>query len=207
MAHKTRIVRIDSTAPVTQASVSGTAGTNNWYLSAVQVSLSATDNFSGVLGSFYRINGGAEQPYTGPFVISASGTHTVEYWSIDNLNNREVVRSLIVKIDPVAPVVTAASSPTSASKSPRPVTVTISGNASDAVSGVSSASFNVIDEYGVTQPAGEGTLQANGNYSFTVTLPATRNGPDKDGHLYTIVVRTVDQAGNSATATATLRIN
>jgi hypothetical protein len=205
--HQTRIVKIDSTAPVTQASVSGTAGTNNWYRSAVQVSLSATDNFSGVLGSFYRINGGVAETYTGPFVISAPGTHTVEYWSIDNLNNREVTHLLVVKIDLVTPVVTAVSNPTTASKSPRPVTVTISGNASDALSGVSSASFNVIDEYGVTQPSGAVSLQANGNYSFTLTLPATKNGPDKDGHLYTIVVRAFDQAGNSGTATATLRIN
>jgi hypothetical protein len=50
-------------------------------------------------------------------------------------------------------------------------------------------------------------LQANGNYSFTLSLPATKNGPDKDGHLYTITVRGFDQAGNSTTASATLRIN
>jgi len=205
--HKTRIVRIDSTAPATQASVSGTAGTNNWYLSAVQVSLSATDSFSGVLSSFYRINGGVAETYSGPFIISAPGTHTVEYWSIDKLNNREVTHSLVVKIDAVAPVVTAAANPATASKSPKPVTVTISGNVSDAQSGVTSFSFHVIDEYGATQPSGGGTLLADGNYSFTLTLPATRNGPDKDGHLYTIVVRAVDQAGNSGTATATLRIN
>ena len=205
--HKTRIVRIDSTAPITQASVSGAAGMNGWYQSAAQVSLSATDNLSGVLALFYRIDGAAAETYSGPFVISAPGTHTVEYWSIDNLNNREVTHLLVVKIDPVAPVVTAASNPATASKSPRPVTVTISGNASDVPSGVSSASFNVIDEYGVTQPSGAVTLQANGNYSFTLTLPATKNGPDKDGHLYTIVVRAFDQAGNSGTVTATLRIN
>ena len=67
--------------------------------------------------------------------------------------------------------------------------------------------IKVIDEYGVTQPNGAVTLQANGSYSFTLTLPATKNGSDKDGHLYTIVVTGVDQAGNTATATTTLRIN
>jgi Bacterial Ig-like domain len=66
---------------------------------------------------------------------------------------------------------------------------------------------NVIDEYGVTQPSGSVTVQANGTYSFTLTLPATKQGSDKDGHLYTIVVTGVDQAGNSATATTTLTIN
>lgn len=205
--HKTRIVRIDSTAPVTQASVAGTAGMNGWYRSAVQVSLSATDNFSGVFGSFYRIDGGVAETYNGPVVISAPGQHTVEYWSIDNLNNREAMHSLVVKIDTIAPVVTAAANPATAGKSPRPVTVTISGSATDGPSGVSSARFNVIDEYGVTQPSGPVTVQANGSYSFTLTLPATKNGSDKDGHLYTIVVSASDQAGNSGSATTTLRIN
>ena len=204
---QTRIVKIDSTAPVTQASVSGTAGTNNWYRSAVQVSLSASDNVSDVQNTSYRIDSGAIQTYAGPFVLSTMGQHTVNYWSVDNVNNTEATRSLAVNIDTVAPLVTATANPATAAKSPRPVTVTISGSATDALSGVSSASYSVIDEYGVTQPSGPVTLQGNGSYSFTLSLPATRNGPDKDGHLYTIVVSGVDQAGNSASATTTVRIN
>ncbi len=205
--HQTRIVKIDTTAPVTQASVSGTAGTNNWYRSSVQVSLNATDNLSGVQNSFYRIDGGAIQTYAGPFVLSNVGQHTVDYWSVDNLNHTEATHSVAVNIDTTAPLVTATASPATAAKGPRPVTVTISGNATDALSGVNSASYSVIDEYGVTQPSGPVTLQANGNYSFTLSLPATKNGPDKDGHLYTIMVRGFDQAGNSGSATATVRIN
>jgi len=204
---QSRIVKIDSTAPVTQASVSGTAGTNNWYRSSVQVSLSASDNVSGVQNTSYRVDGGAIQTYSGPFVLSTMGQHTVNYWSVDNLNNTEVTHSLAINIDTVAPLVTATANPATAAKSPRPVTVTISGSATDALSGVNSASYSVIDEYGVTQPSGPVTLQANGSYSFTLSLPATRNGPDKDGHLYTIVVSGFDQAGNSTSATTTVRIN
>ncbi len=206
-AHQTRIVRIDSTAPVTQASASGTLGTNGWYRSAVQVSLSAADNLSGVQGTFYRIDGGAAQSYGGAFSVSSLGEHTVEYWSVDNLGNTEATHTLAIKIDDGAPVVTASANPATASKRPQPVTVTISGSATDGVSGIGSASFNVIDEYGVTQPSGAVTVQANGSYSFTLSLPATRQGNDKDGHLYTIVVNATDQAGNSASATTTLRIN
>lgn len=204
---QTRVVKIDATAPVTQASASGTAGTNNWYRSAVQVSLNASDNVSGVQNSNYRIDGGAIQTYAGPFVLSTTGQHTVNYWSVDNAGNTEVTHSLAVNIDTSAPVVTATASPATAAKSPRPVTVTISGNATDALSGVSNANYSVTDEYGVTQPSGPVTVQANGNYSFTLSLPATKNGSDKDGHLYTIVVRGFDQAGNSASATTTVRIN
>ncbi|HET9525185.1 MAG TPA: PQQ-binding-like beta-propeller repeat protein [Pyrinomonadaceae bacterium] len=205
--HKTRTARIDSTAPVTQASVAGAAGTNGWYRSAVQVSLNATDNLSGVANTFYSVDGGAPQTYAGAFGISAQGQHTVEYWSVDNLNNTEATHSLVVKIDTVAPVVTAAASPSTAPKRPHPITVTISGSATDSLSGISSASFNVIDEYGVAQPSGPVTVQANGSYSFSLTLPATKNGSDKNGRLYTIVVSVSDQGGNSASATTTLTIN
>lgn len=205
--HKTRTVRIDSTAPVTQASLAGAAGVNNWFRSSVQVSLSATDNISGVAFTFYRVDGGAVQTYAGPFVLSAPGQHSVEFWSVDNLNNTEAVKSAAVKIDMVAPVVTASANPPVAPKRPQPVSVTISGSATDALSGISSASFNVIDEYGVAQPSGPVTVQANGTYSFTLSLPATKQGSDKNGHLYTIRVTALDQAGNSTTATTTLTIN
>ncbi len=205
--HKTRIIRIDSTAPVTHAFASGTVGTNGWFRSAVQVTLSATDNLAGVQSTSYRVDGGATQTYSGPLVISAMGQHTVEYWSVDNLGNTETTKSLQVKIDTVAPVVTATANPSTAPKKPQPVSVTISGNASDALSGIGSASFNVIDEYGVAQPSGPVTLQANGNYLFTLSLPATKQGSDKNGHLYTIVVTATDQAGNSTSVTRTLTIN
>ena len=114
---------------------------------------------------------------------------------------------LVIKIDTTAPVVTATANPSTASKSPRPVTVTITGTFTDGLSGVSSASFSVIDEYGITQPSGPVTLSEKGNYLFTLTLPASKNGPDKNGHLYTIVVSAADQAGNLGSATTTLRIN
>ncbi len=206
-AHKTRNVTIDSTGPDTQLVPTGTLGTNGWHRSAVQFSLSATDNLSGVQETFYQIDGGVTETYVGPFVVSTPGFHTVAYLSLDNLNNQEPTNFFAFRIDTAAPIVTAAANPSTAPKRPQPVTVTVSGSITDAVSGVSSASFNVIDEYGVAQPSGSVTVQANGTYSFTLALPATKQGSDKNGHLYTIVVTGVDQAGNSTTATTTLTIN
>jgi outer membrane protein assembly factor BamB len=204
-AWKTRIINIDPSPPVTSSAVSGTLGTNGWYRSAVQVSLTATDNLNAVVGSFYRIDGGVVQTYGGPFGLSTPGLHTIDYWSIDHVNT-EATRTLVVRIDTGAPVVTAAANPSTAPKGPKPVNVTISGSVTDAVSAVTS-SFNVIDEYGATQPSGTVTVQANGSYSFTLALPANKPGKDRDGHLYTIVVQGVDQAGNSATATTTFRVD
>ena len=205
-AFKTRNINIDPEPPVTLAAVSGTQGTNGWYRSAVQVSLNATDNLNAVQGTFYRIDGGATQTYAGPFSLSTPGQHIVEYWSVDHLYT-EATKGLSVRIDTGAPVITASANPSTAPKGPKPVNVTVSGSATDAVSGIGSVSFNVIDEYGTTQPSGSVTVQANGSYSFTLSLPANRPGNDKDGHLYTIVVTGVDQAGNSTTATTTFRVN
>ena len=98
-AHRTRTVKIDSTAPVTQASASGTAGTSGWYRSAVQVMLGVSDNVSDVQTTSYRIDGGTLQTYVGPFVLSSLGQHTVEYSSVDYAGNAEATHSLVVKID------------------------------------------------------------------------------------------------------------
>lgn len=205
----TVIVKIDVSAPLTLATGSGTAGTNGWYRSTVQVSLSASDNLSGVQTTYYKIDGGTTRTYTAAFSVSGNGLHTVTFWSVDKATNTETTRSLAVNIDTNTPTVTANVSPASVNKSSNPVTITVSGKATDTVSGVAQtggATFSVVDEYGVAQPSGPVTLQSNGNYSFTLSLPATRN-PGDSYHLYTITVRGTDRAGNTSTASDTLRIN
>src|SRR5262249_4512126 len=78
------------------------------------------------------------------------------------------------------------------------VTVTITGTITDADSGVASdtATYEVSDEYGRVQPSGDITLDAKGNYTFTIQLQASRNGNDRDGRQYTIIVSAEDIAGN-----------
>jgi hypothetical protein len=205
----TVMVKIDASAPLTQAAAAGTAGTNGWHLGTVQVSLAATDPLSGVQITYYKIDGGTTKTYSVPFSVTGVGSHTVNFWSVDKATNTESMRSLVVKIDTSKPTVTSSATPANANKSSNPVTVTVSGRVTDTTSGVlqsGSATFNVIDEYGVTQPSGPVVLQANGNYSFTLSLPATRNNGDPY-HLYTIKVQASDQAGNSNSASTTVRIN
>ena len=169
-----------------------------WNNTPVDISYTTADDLSGVQSA---------SPVSPLHFVADGANQTQQVTVTDRAGNSATFTSPAINLDLTKPVVTATASPATANKNPRPVNVTISGNASDALSGVSSASFNVIDEYGVTQPSGAVTVQANGNYSFTLTLPATKNGNDKDGHLYTIVVRAFDQAGNSATGTATFRVN
>jgi hypothetical protein len=205
----TAVVMIDVSAPLTQATSSGTAGTNGWYRSSVQVSLAAADNLSGVQTTFYKIDGGTTKTYTTAFSVSGNGSHTVNFWSVDRATNTETMGSLVISIDTGQPGVTCNVTPATAVPSSNPVTITVTGHATDTVSGVSltdGATFSVVDEYGVTQPSGPITLQSNGNYSFTLTLPATKNVGDT-AHVYTVTVRGTDRAGNTNTASDTLKIN
>src|SRR5688572_28060425 len=143
-----------------------------------------------------------------PLHFTSEGANQTQNVTVtDNAGNSATFTSPAANIDFTLPVVTASASPSTAPKKPQPVSVTISGNATDALSGIGSASFNVIDEYGVAQPSGSVTVQANGSYSFTLSLPATKQGNDKNGRLYTFVVTVLDRAGNSKSATATLTIN
>jgi hypothetical protein len=78
------------------------------------------------------------------------------------------------------------------------VPVTIHGNISDVGVGVNprSAAFAVTDEYGRVQPAGSIVIQPNGDYSFRVSLEASRAGEDADGRLYTVTIQAEDVVAN-----------
>jgi outer membrane protein assembly factor BamB len=208
-SQQSREVRIDATAPLTQAVASGTVGTNGWYRGPVQLSLSASDNLSGVANLYYTVDGGGTQTFSAPFTVSAAGAHTIIFWSRDQANNSEQPHSLAINVDGSAPAITAAASPSSGAKNNKPLNVNISGRVTDPVSGVSpnSTTYNVVDEYGVTQPSGSVSLQTDGSYSFNLSLPATRNGNDKDGHLYTVTIRANDRAGNAGLTSTTVKIN
>jgi hypothetical protein len=59
----------------------------------VKVTLSAKDNFSGIHGTAYSIDGGATTAYAGPFTVSSLGSHTVKFFSQDQANNVEATKS------------------------------------------------------------------------------------------------------------------
>jgi len=58
----------------------------------------------GVKATYYKIDGGEQQTYTGPFFIG-EGTHTVEYWSVDNVNNEETHKTATFTFDSTPPMV------------------------------------------------------------------------------------------------------
>ena len=96
----------DTTPPVTTHTLdpSKPDGNNGWYVSDVTVTLTATDDMSGVNVTYYRINGGVWMVYTETFNLSKDGDDIlIEYYSVDYANNIENVKSFTIDIDQTEP--------------------------------------------------------------------------------------------------------
>ena len=94
---------IDSIAPETVISPpDGTPGENGWYLSDVTITLSATDNLSGVKEIKYKIDDGIWQIYPAGG-ITVTGSNVFYYRAEDNAGNLESEKSIEVKIDKTPP--------------------------------------------------------------------------------------------------------
>jgi hypothetical protein len=78
----------DTIPPVTTATLSGTFQ-GGVYVSPVKVTLTATDGGSGVASTVYQVDGGTQQNYTGPFMVSTLGSHIVTFHSTDVAGNVE----------------------------------------------------------------------------------------------------------------------
>src|SRR6185312_13056566 len=171
----------------------GTAGSNGYYTSDVQVTLTATDQDAAndVAATYYTIDGGPTQTYTGPFTVSGDGIHQITFWSVDKAGDVEATNAQTIKIDTTAPALSVSAS-VSAIWPPnhKMVSDTISGSFADGGAGIdpTSVHFTVSDEYGEIQPSGPVTLNPDGSYSFVVFLEASRDGSDLDGRHYTITV-------------------
>ena len=93
----------DTTPPITTMIINGTLGDNNWYVSDVNVTLDATDDESGVKETYYKLDDDEWNVYNGTFTVSTDGVHTIYYYSIDNANNTEDIKSDGVAIDQTKP--------------------------------------------------------------------------------------------------------
>ena len=110
-----------------------------------------------------------------------------------------------VIIDGTGPVITVSASPSTLANIGKPdavAGVTISGKIIDAGVGIdpATATFKVVDEYGVAQFQPSGSIQVlnDGSYSFVITLQPTRLGSDADGRHYTVTITAKDKVGQNA---------
>lgn len=163
---------VDTTPPTTTGTPSGTIGNNNWYTTAVLVTLAATDATSGLASISYRVDAGPWQTYTSQIGVAVEGRHTVEYQATDNASNVENVVSLSLDIDLSPPVSSATLLGTQGDNNwmTTPVAVTLS--ATDTASGVASGEYR-IDGGSWTGYTGAFSVAADGGH--TVDFRATDN--------------------------------
>ena len=75
-------IPVDRAAPITAYLIEGVEGNGNWYISPVTVTLTPTDTASGVVATYFRVDGGPWQEGT-VFTITVDGKHEIEFYSVD----------------------------------------------------------------------------------------------------------------------------
>jgi len=112
------LIGCDATPPATTASFDPPYpdGCNGWYISDVEITLTAADptigcdsDGSGVQEIKYQVDGGPDQIIPGAqvtFVVATDSTmHTIKYWAIDNVGNMESQKTIQFKQDQTPPVI------------------------------------------------------------------------------------------------------
>lgn len=197
----------DLTAPVTTASVNPLANAAGWNTTNVGVTLNATDNTngSGVKQVQYILNGADQHIISGntaSLSFTTEGVMNVSYEAVDNAGNTETAKTLALKIDKTAPVISgmpAVGCTLSPAKHQMVTVGTVGG--SDALSGLASLNVSATSN---EPDSGTGGGDLPGDIVITngtVQLRAER-APNGKGRTYTITATAIDVAGNASTATA-----
>ncbi len=185
-------VKIDTTAPTTTATYSNSYVPGSWTNQTVSVTLHPGDGTgSGVAHTYYTIDSGGTQTYNNAaFDVSGEGTHTITYWSVDNVGNTESpANTATIKIDLTKPSTTATYSNSYVPDTWTNQTVSVTLHPSDSGGSNVAHTYYTIDS---------GDTQTYANSSFDVSGEGT----------HTITFWSVDGAGNTETAnTATIKID
>ena len=175
--------------PVTVASIDPEPDAEGIHSGPVTVILSATA-FTGfsIESTFYSVNGGPEQIYTEPFVISDDGVHVIEYWSVDNAGVFEAPKTLTIEIQSNQPPTVNAGGPYIVDEGG---SVVVTAVGSDPDGDPLTYAWDLNND-GVFDTLG-------GSVTFSA---ANLDGPG----THIITVRVTDPGGLSATDTATVEV-
>jgi uncharacterized lipoprotein YddW (UPF0748 family) len=197
---------VDLLAPETSVTVSPATpnGQNGWYTTKPTITLSANDTCSGVVTIEYSTDGGQTWlSFSGSFTINSEGITTLLYRSTDRAGNTESPKSITLKVDTIAPVLTLTATPSVIwPANNQIVNVRLDGTGSDSVSGLQNISYVITDEYGtsLTLPL-RALTGSSSSWSEALAVEARREGTDLNGRIYVVVATLTDVAGNSTTGT------
>ncbi|WP_407270455.1 fibronectin type III domain-containing protein [Radiobacillus sp. PE A8.2] len=170
------VAHSDEFAPETSVTMEQTA-TNDWYNKDVTVSFEATDRESSDVTTHYIVNDGSEQTADSVTLVE-DGTHTIQYWSVDAAGNTEETKTVTVNVDKTAPTVTFSVDDGVTYTVAEMITITC--EATDALSGIDSSTCEEIDEAAYELGVGTHSLTAeaidlagntvNETLEFTITV-------------------------------------
>jgi len=103
----TSLIIADNTPPITTVSLIGELGEESWFKSEVTVTISATDDSSGIDKIQYSLNNVSWISYTVPLLIINEGNTNLYYRSIDKAGNSENAKLKTMKIDKTTPIANA----------------------------------------------------------------------------------------------------
>lgn len=200
-------LKIDRTAPHTTAIVSGEGGLNGWYVRPVTVHLEGADALSGVAATYYQVDGGPAQPFHQNVTIGTLGRHQLQFWSVDQAGNTEPTRSLTLRLEATAPVVTIRAVPTSPNApNGKTARVNVTGTVFNTQAGLDPARiiYTVTGRTGAVLASGPVTLNRRGEYRLSLRL----DGPPRGGspREYLITVQAYDLAGTHGQASAVVKV-
>jgi hypothetical protein len=170
-------VKIDTTDPATSAST-----LPEWNNNSVTVTLTATDNLSGVDATKFIVDGGPVQTGTS-VLLTDEGIHTIDFWSIDNAGNVEAANTATVKLDKSAPSISVSQSPPANGAGWNKTNVTVTFTCADALSGLASCTSpqNVTSEGAGQVVTGTAVDNANNSASASRTLNIDKTPPSITG--------------------------
>ena len=212
----------DGVLPVTTAVASPPANANGWNNTNVTVSLTSTDDRSGMAGNLpgwvdqvqYSLAGAqTSDPQIVPgsaasVEVTTPGITTLTYFATDAAGNDEVAKALTLRLDGSAPVVDGLPAGDCVLWPPnhkmRQVAVV---TATDALSGVAPGSLQVtVTSNEASDPNDpDVVVTPDGSGGLVVELRAERAGSGP-GRLYRLTATAKDLAGNPQTVTATCTV-
>lgn len=186
----------DSTPPTTLEDYDGL-----WHTTDFIITLTPTDDLSGVAETYYRINGGQIQNLTihgQPLITTQGAENILEYWSVDSADNEELPHNLLteIKLDKTAPTIETPSRQPDGDVLPD-WSVKVSVNVTDVISEVENVTlFYTIDDGAIWKDLPM-------NYSLSTGLYETIIPPQEAGTWVRCKIVAYDKAENSATKDGT----
>ena len=176
----TMTISVDTTPPMSDMNISGTSGSNGWYVSTVDASPSGSDTVSGLASATLSVDGGMA---VGSATLT-DGVHSVTATSLDVAGNTSS-KTLTISVDTLPPDIFVSATGNQAQDGWFTTAVDLSATASDATSGVT-GSVSLSFDNGTTWVNGLNTLY--------------------DGR-YDVIFSVMDFAGNTATSQMSLKID